>query len=959
MMKKFPANFDQIVQELIISGLKPEIIRRPICDTSYDSISADSRQAAPGILFCALEGQKNDGHNLIHQIANVIGIALIERTTPEIEDLPCGLIKVSSTRAAWAQLASFFAGHPSQNLCMVGITGTNGKTSTTWMLRSVLRSLGFKTASLGTLGLYIDDEVRDSLHTTPDPDVLYPLLQEATARGITHVVMEVSSHSLVQEKVRPIKFNAAAFTSFSQDHLDFHANMDEYLQAKLSLFLNHLKPNATSLIHEKVLCEGVASATFKDLKDRKQVSIFSYGSLSLSSDYSIEQHSNHELGSSDINILKKNDLDHGRFVIPMVGDIFCENFAAAIILSHCLMGLSIQELAHKMSLATIDPVPGRLQIIRATKRPWRPLVFIDYAHTPDALEKAICTLKSPHRKITAIFGCAGDRDKLKRPLMGRIASTLANVCVVTSDNPRSEDPNAIIADIFSGIADSNRVTQVTDRSEAIHQTVLHSGAKTTVLVAGKGHETYQIIGTQKKFFSDEKEAYKALSQPKTWLVIGAGISGLSAAKLLADSGEKVYLCDDRALPEAHVTSPLIEVISKDKIPWAGIQHVVKSPGISKEHPVASQARSHQIECISEIDLGFDRYQGSIIAVTGTNGKSTTVAMTEFLLKQAGRAANACGNIGIPPTSLPLFERDADHTAVVELSSYQLDDAYAWPAIGAAFTSFSFDHIERHKTIDAYFHAKWKITEWLGNKSILVLSSDVAQFAESQKVLWPSCRTVVISTEASMDDSRFKGEIIRITGSYLQLADREIDLSAYRLIGRHNYFNAVAAALLAAHRLGVDFTDLLPGLSLFKGLPFRCEVVFHEHGRLIVNDSKSTNLESTLVAMSVASRPGILLMGGKGKGESYKGLAAARDKIKLLITFGASRHEIMRDQEEIPSESFEKMGDAVLRALQLARDNNLDVIFSPGCASFDEFRNFEHRGEIFNELVSRFHGSQKN
>jgi UDP-N-acetylmuramoylalanine--D-glutamate ligase len=299
----------------------------------------------------------------------------------------------------------------------------------------------------------------------------------------------------------------------------------------------------------------------------------------------------------------------------------------------------------------------------------------------------------------------------------------------------------------------------------------------------------------------------------------------------------------------------------------------------------------------------------------------------------------------------LREAESNSISIVELSSYQLDGSFPWPTKAAAITSFSSDHLARHKTLPNYFRAKWKITNWLSHSSTFVISADVARFAMGFGVPWPDCRVLVIGETLEGLRLPSQCDFIELIEGRAKLRGKFIALSMFGLSGVHNQLNGLAACLLVESVRGADPLESLALLRDYRGLPFRCEVVFDNGSLKIINDSKSTNLESTLVALTAASKPVILLMGGQGKGESYKPLTARLSNIRSLIVFGASRDAIAHDvSESLSCEKHEKMEAAVLRALDLARDNKCDIIFSPGCASFDEFKNFEDRGETFNKLV---------
>jgi UDP-N-acetylmuramoyl-L-alanyl-D-glutamate--2,6-diaminopimelate ligase len=958
-------DFDAIFDELLSADLAPKILRRPANHFLVEAVTADSRKTDLGTIFCAIKGGVHDGHTSISENSDRLSIVVVE-SPPEglAGDVHSsqmggafGVIHVASTRAAWAQLASLFAGHPSRQLKMIGITGTNGKTSCAWMVKGLLDTLKVPCASIGTLGFHCGQVYTKSLHTTPDPDALYPSLRALVNQGVQCVVMEVSSHSLVQGKVWPIVFEAAAFTSFSQDHLDFHADMESYLAAKMCLFTRHLSPRGFALFHDSVAALGVVRTYLSKITALSALKK-TYGAAAGKPDYRVVANSYYAQGLSIVCLGEAQGEDAAKCEIPMVGDVFCENFAASLILASKVCARSLAEMSKALAAPDaikILPVPGRLELISDERTPWRPLVYVDYAHTPDALQKAIENLSQSGRKrsiVTTVFGCGGERDRSKRPVMGEIAARLSKRVIVTSDNPRREDAEAIVNEVYAGTKEFANVSVILDRREAISSALAFAGARDVVLIAGKGHENYQLIGTKSLHFSDQEEASKTLLAPRTWLVFGAGVSGFAAASHLEATGEHVYLCDDKAIAPPLGFSPRIHVITFDQIPWAEVWTVLVSPGIPLSHNVVTKARALLKDVITEIDLGFNRYMGSILAVTGTNGKSTTVMMAEFLCRELKISADACGNIGLPPTSLNLRAATSDHVSVVELSSYQLEGSSPWPARCAAITSFSIDHLARHKTMGAYFAAKWRVTEWLTEESLFIATSDVLRAALEFNASWPTCRSVVIGCSPAPSELPQSASYIRVDGGECVVEGQSIDFRSLNIFGHHNHVNALTAALMVSNLTNRPPSSLLPLVARYKPLPYRCEIIFDDGLRKIVNDSKSTNLESTVAALSIAGRPAILLMGGQGKGESYVGLRDMLAVLKHMVVFGASREAIAKDAP-VPAVIFEKMRDAVLHALEIARDNQWDIIFSPGCASFDEFNNFEHRGDVFNALVTEF------
>jgi UDP-N-acetylmuramoyl-L-alanyl-D-glutamate--2,6-diaminopimelate ligase len=952
-MTRSAVDFKDIIQELDVAGLSPELLRSPKKNAHLTGVVADSRKIAPGLIFCAIQGGSHDGHEFLTSAEASITLAIIDRRDINLDAIRAdAVIRVTSSRASWAQLESMFCGHPSNSLKIIGITGTNGKTSSSWMVGSIFKALSERCAVIGTLGILTAGTKIETGHTTPDPDVLYPKLKALLETGVEYVAMEVSSHALVQGKIWPIRFAAAGFTSFSQDHLDFHKTMDAYLDAKLTLFKSFLRPNAPALFHESLLQWPKIAATIKTSEN-----FLIYGSSSSKPDFALTYSMHRRLGRSEVALSSSEDT--GRFDIPMIGDVFAQNFALAVIIVSKITKLPIKTLAASITNSRLEPVPGRLEIVRGEELPWRPLVFVDYAHTPDALEKALNNLHDPAGRLAVVFGCGGDRDRSKRPMMGKIARDLADTVFITSDNPRTEEPKSIIDDIVAGV-ESPTATKVlapealqviVDRKEAICKAIASSFGGDTVLVAGKGHEDYQIIGKKKLPFSDQSVAAESLNSPRSWLVFGAGVSGFAAAEHLIHFGDRVTISDDKFFDVPEALRNKVQVRQLSDLVWGDFSAAVCSPGVPLDHPFYKNAAQLGLPVISEIDLGLDGFAGRILGVTGTNGKSTTVAMTEHVGRSLNLSIRACGNIGLPPSALNLRLASPRDSVVIELSSYQLEGSRSWLSEAVAITSFSPDHLARHKTMDNYFSTKWKITKWLKPGGTLLLSADVATFALSQPIDWPDGRIIIVGSDSSVIKIPSRHEWINLSAGRAIIGGKSFDLGEFGLIGSHNQLNAIFASIMLETLFNISPRDSFQALRRFKGLPYRCQTVLDSSELKIINDSKSTNLESTLSALSMMSRPAILMMGGQGKGESYAPLASARSKIQTLITFGASGRTIAAQAPHgLKCEFFEKMKDATLHALHLARDNKWDILFSPGCASFDEFKNFEDRGATFSRIV---------
>ncbi|MBL8066128.1 MAG: UDP-N-acetylmuramoyl-L-alanyl-D-glutamate--2,6-diaminopimelate ligase [Chthonomonadaceae bacterium] len=402
-----------------------------------------------------------------------------------------------STRARCSigRLCREFYGDPSDDMSVVGVTGTNGKTTVAWMVRNALNQLDCPSAYLGTLGFQTTGvrEVMDN--TTPFPVKLWSLLSKAKSDGCSAVVMEASSHALFQRRLAGVSFEVGTFTNFTQDHLDFHGSMDAYRQAKLLLFTEY----AAASKKEFAACLNLADPVGQAWSHELPCPTFTFGT----SDAMVVA------DASDIQVDGLTlSLPGGQSArLRFGGDYNVENARAALA-TLVAMGFDADEALS--ALASVDPVPGRFEPIANTLGIG---VLVDYAHTPDALTNLLKSVrKLRHGRVITVFGCGGDRDRTKRPKMATAASSLSDLIIVTSDNPRTEDPNSIIDEIVPGIGDGTQWERVTDRKEAIHHAIQAADPGDVVIIAGKGHEDYQIIGREKIFMSDQQMAQDALHE---------------------------------------------------------------------------------------------------------------------------------------------------------------------------------------------------------------------------------------------------------------------------------------------------------------------------------------------------------------------------------------------------------------------------------------------------------------
>jgi len=444
-------------------------------------ITQNSKEVKEGYIFFAIKGTKFDGHEFVKEALGRGAIAaVVERLVHGAEGKQ---IQVSDTRKALAESASLYFGEPSSKLKVVGVTGTNGKTTTTYILERILTQAGFNTGLIGTIQYRLGGEILGEGRTTPDPVTWHGTLKSMLDRGASHVVAEVSSHALDQHRVWGTNFEAVLFTNLTQDHLDYHGDMESYFLAKRKLFVDYRYDlavvNADDPFGRRLLEEISSEAV-------------SYGR---DGDLRIKEF---ETGFEGSRIVVEFRGKSFEFRTNLVGDFQAYNLSAALAYA---LSVGIDPEAIRGALGSVH-VPGRFEVYRSQKGF---LVVVDYAHTPDAMDNVLRTIRKLSRgKVITVFGAGGNRDRGKRPLMGEAAERWSDLVVVTTDNPRFEDPRKIISDILEGIKDRGKTLVVENRKEAILEAIRNAGEGDVVAVLGKGHEEYQEVGDVKYPFSDAK-----------------------------------------------------------------------------------------------------------------------------------------------------------------------------------------------------------------------------------------------------------------------------------------------------------------------------------------------------------------------------------------------------------------------------------------------------------------------
>ena len=482
-------------------------------DVPVSSVCYDSRQAEKGSLFVCVSGKRADGHDFIGEAVSRGAVAIVAQTEMPA-GFPMGFVRVPDSRAALAAISANFYAHPASRLDLIGITGTNGKTTTSLLIESILRSQGLSPGVLGTLVYRWAGKQIPAPMTTPESLDLQRLFYRMLQDGVSHVVMEVSSHALALGRIAGCEFRTGVFTNLSQDHLDFHSTMEEYFAAKQLLFSSYLDPHlSVAVVNEdddygrRIIENGTLSAK-----------IIRYSGRS-SPGPRLEKGANgvfvEEARFSPRGITAKVHTSQGEIRVdsPLMGRLNLYNILAAI---SAAVSLGIASNTIEEGIRNLSSVDGRLERVAIPNR-YGFQVVVDYAHTPDAMEKALaCLREMTENRLIAVFGCGGDRDRGKRPIMGRVAAERADLVIATSDNPRSELPDDIIDQIEAGVKQTGisasgsagglstgkGYIREVDRRKAIELALALGRPGDTIFIGGKGHETYQIVGTLKHSFDD-------------------------------------------------------------------------------------------------------------------------------------------------------------------------------------------------------------------------------------------------------------------------------------------------------------------------------------------------------------------------------------------------------------------------------------------------------------------------
>lgn len=829
-------------------------------------MTLDSRVAAAGDLFVAVVGHQADGRRYIPQaiaqgVAAIIAEAKGEATDGEIREMHgVPVIYLSQLNERLSALAGRFYHEPSDNLRLVGVTGTNGKTTTTQLLAQWSQLLGETSAVMGTVGNGLLGKVIPTENTTGSAVDVQHELSGLVDQGATFCAMEVSSHGLVQHRVAALKFAASVFTNLSRDHLDYHGDMEHYEAAKWLLYSEHHCGQAIINADDEVGRRWLAK-----LPDAVAVSM--------------EDHINPNchgrwLKATDVNyhdsgatIRFSSSWGDGEIESHLMGAFNVSNLLLALA-TLLALGYPLADLLK--TAARLQPVCGRMEVFTA---PGKPTVVVDYAHTPDALEKALQAARLHCAgKLWCVFGCGGDRDKGKRPLMGAIAEEFADVAVVTDDNPRTEEPRAIINDILAGMLDAGHAKVMEGRAEAVTCAVMQAKENDVVLVAGKGHEDYQIV------------VISVWTTPiaSRWRVCWGDCMISVTLSQLTDilNGE---------LQGADITLDAVTTDTRKLTP--GCLFVALKGERFDAHDFADQAKAGGAGALLvsrplDIDLpqlivkdtrlafgelaAWVRQQvpARVVALTGSSGKTSVKEMTAAILSQCGNTLYTAGNlnndIGVPMTLLRLTP-EYDY-AVIELGANHQGEI-AWTVSltrpeAALVNNLAAAHLEGFGSLAGVAKAKGEIFSGLPENGIAIMNADNNDWLNWQSVIG-SRKVWRFSPNAANSD--FTATNIHVTSHgtefTLQTPTGSVDV-LLPLPGCHNIANALAAAALSMS-VGATLDAIKAGLANLKAVPGRLFPIQLAENQLLLDDSYNANVGSMTAAVQVlAEMPGyrVLVVG---------------------------------------------------------------------------------------------------
>ncbi|XOF34933.1 MAG: UDP-N-acetylmuramoyl-L-alanyl-D-glutamate--2,6-diaminopimelate ligase [Candidatus Electrothrix sp. YB6] len=904
--------------------LAPEVIQGNT-ETKIVQITADSREAGPGSLFVAVKGTKADGHTFLPQVADQGCCCVVVEeepgSLPELSGVLPGVtvIRVRDSHAAPGLLAAALYDFPAEAMTMIGLTGTNGKTTVSWLTEKMLQSCGCRVGVIGTVNYRYPDRsgrpvIKLAPLTTPGPIALQQLLRDMADQGVTHVIMETSSHALLQERLAGIRFAVGVFTNLSRDHLDFHGSMEAYFAAKKLLFTRFLKQDGQAVLvtdsGEKEAPEGRTKSWGRQLG--QELAQEHPGIFRITCALKPASPQQTDLYAENL----KQDI-HG-FACDLVLSGSRLPFRSALTgkynvlnaLAAAGVGLALRMQPEQIvaGLQEVGQVPGRLQRVALTGAALaeQPCVLVDYAHTPDALHNVLQTLKPlASGRLICVFGCGGDRDQGKRPLMGAAAAGFADIIVVTSDNPRSEEPGDILRQVAEGVRSAGAAEvavaelfgsqavnypshpcfcSIEDRRTAIYTACSLAGPKDIVLLAGKGHEDYQIIGQQRLFFDDRLEALNGLLHWNIPHLLQA-LRALPGSKIIGKGRQHGLLgqisTDTRTLTKGDIFVALVgeKFDGHNYVRTAAdagaavliVQHMPKEPQLPED--VAVLQVQDTLQALGELAAYRRRLlhrDVQVVAITGSCGKTTVKEMTAAIfnrhyaqtqnstgidpvLKTGGNFNNL---IGLPLSLLPV---EAGHkVAVMEMGMNRFGEIKRLTEIAdpdiACITNVQAAHLEGLGSIAGVAQAKGELFAGMRQDTATVVNYDDPQVRRLKKrsgtVIGFACTPAGRRHKPAVRATRIAdcgAAGMRFT-LHIEAWQQRISVQAP---GTHTVSNCLATAALA-HAAGVPPDTVVAGLQAYQGADKRMQLTTLPGGVQVLNDCYNANPGSMAAALRTVS-----------------------------------------------------------------------------------------------------------
>jgi len=950
----------------IVCGLDGQT-SHDLAGLTVEHLTCDSRQVRPGSLFVCLRGLVSDGHHFIPAAVDQGAVAIVADRAHqgELAGLSLPVFLVDDTRQALGTLASAFYGHPSAGLQMIGLTGTNGKTTTSYLLEAMLEAAGHRPGVIGTVNYRFGGQQYPARFTTPEAVELQCLLREMADHGVTHVIMECSSHALALHRLQGVNFDSALFTNLTRDHLDFHGDMARYYQAKRRLFTDYLREggSAAILLEEDTADEpnwGKRLLTdLQGLAPGRGWTLLTCG---------IE-------GANDISARgTRFGIDQTQATITVRGEAFPlrTNLVGRFNLKNVLgaigvaVGLGLPLAAIRQGLTREILVPGRLQRVGTPGASGQPVVFVDYAHTPDALDNVLTTLRQlGPKRLVVVFGCGGDRDPGKRQMMGEIAGRLADVTIITADNSRSEETASIIAQIEAGLVASGTprfappasppfgYATLADRAQAIALAIGLATAGDIVLISGKGHEDYQTSATGTVFFDDRVEALGGLRHreeggeaspaPPAWqlrqLLLACGgrlLSGPPAeladpaplfGRIVTDSrtlgpGDLFLALRGETFDGAAFAGQAVERGAAGLIVDRPLEPVPPIPVILVEDTLRAlgdlaQARRQQMPGLK------------VAAITGSSGKTTTKEMTALILARCGQTIKTQGNfnnlIGLPLSLLPVGY--GHRFAVLEMGMNAPGEIARLTEIAdpdvACITNVHPAHLAGLGTIEGVARAKGELFASCRESATLIVNLDdplIGDLAHGLKR-----KTVSFGWQEEAEVWASEVRACGLQGIAFSLhcegSSAPVQLQA---LGRHNVTNALAAAACALS-LGADLEAIVSGLEAFAPGENRLGLRRLPCGLQVINDSYNANPASMNAALAAV---GLIRQG-------VRTVAVLGDMLELA-EFSAPAHTALgRGVAEQGFDYLFAVGDYAQTVVQAARQAGMGDSHARCCQDKEE------------------------